>query len=319
MDTLGHFPHRRDDAGDTAVPSEDGPIRSTPSPPAPARPSVRCRRMTDADRGALSALLARGFPQRGAASWAAVLALISAYAAENGLAAPGLVLESSGTLVGVLLTILRPQAQGPARCNLSSWYVEEAFRSYAPLLVAAAIRDRSVTYLNISSQRHTRPTIEAQGFRRYADGVFLAAPLLALHAPRRVSLVADAPPAGASVDPADLAAMRDHAGFDCIPVWCVAEGIAHPFLFLRRPLAGGRVSVAHVVYCRDTAELARFARPLGRFLARRGLLAMMVDANGPVAGLPGRYFAGRMPKYAKGPYAPRLGDLSYTEAPLFGS
>ncbi|WP_430910198.1 acyl-CoA acyltransferase [Methylobacterium sp. sgz302541] len=295
---------------------QDSPV---PLPAAPKRPGVRCRRMTDADAGPLSALLARGFPQRDAASWAAVLALLSAYAAGNGLPAPGLVLESAGELVGVLLAILRPQALGPARCNLSSWYVEPDFRSYAPLLVAAATRDKSVTYVNISSQRHTRPTIEAQGFRRYADGVFFCAPLAALHAPRRVRVVEGEPPAGVAVDPADLAVMRDHAPFDCLPVWCVADGRAHPFLFLRRSVAGGRVPVAHVVYCRDTADLARFARPLGRFLARRGMLAMMVDANAPLPGLPGRFLAGRMPKYAKGLDTPRLGDLSYTEAPLFGS
>ena len=316
MDTLGHFSPSSDEVCDTVVPVQD---RVVSPPPAPIRPSVRCRRMTQADLGVLSGLLARGFPQRGAAEWAGVLALVSSQADANGLPAPALVLESSGRLVGVLLAILRPQAQGPARCNLSSWYVEEAFRSYAPLLVAAATRDKSVTYVNISSQRHTRPTIEAQGFRRYSDGVFLAAPLLGLHAPARVSLALGEPPAGATVDPADLSVMRDHAGCDCLPVWCVAEGVAHPVLFLRRSIAGGSVAVAHVVYCRDTADLARFARPLGRFLARHGLFAMMVDANGPVPGLPGRYLAGRMPKYAKGPDTPRLGDLSYTEAPLFGS
>lgn len=315
MDTLGHFSTSRDEDAGSAVPPQD----SAPARSAPPRPSVRCRRMTPADAGPLSALLAQGFPQRDAASWAAVLHLISTYAVEKELPAPGLVLESSGRLVGVLLAIARPAAHGPARCNLSSWYVEEGFRSYAPLLVAAATRDKSVTYVNISSQRHTRPTIEAQGFRRYADGVVLAAPLLALHAPERVSLVTGEPPEGVAVDPADLAAMRDHAGLDCLAVWAVAKGHAHPFLFLRREVAGGRVSVAHAVYCRDVSELARFARPLGRFLAKRGLFAMMVDANGPVPGLPGRFLPGRMPKYAKGPDTPRLGDLSYTEAPLFGS
>jgi hypothetical protein len=44
----------------------------------------------------------------------------------------------------------------------------------------------------------------------------------------------------------------------------------------------------------------------------------MVDANGPVAGLGGRYFAERLPKYFRGPVEPRLGDLAYTEAALFG-
>ncbi len=32
------------------------------------------------------------------------------------------------------------------RCNLSSWYVEPAFRAYAPLLVSQALRHKEVTY-----------------------------------------------------------------------------------------------------------------------------------------------------------------------------
>jgi hypothetical protein len=32
----------------------------------------------------------------------------------------------------------------------------------------------------------------------------------------------------------------------------------------------------------------------------------------------GRYFDATMPKYFKGPDRPRLGDLAYTEAAMFG-
>jgi hypothetical protein len=64
------------------------------------------------------------------------------------------------------------------RCNLSSWYVDPAFRAYAPMLVSQALRHKNVTYLNVSSAPHTRPIIEAQGFLRYCDGIFIAVPML---------------------------------------------------------------------------------------------------------------------------------------------
>ena len=44
---------------------------------------------------------------------------------------------------------------------------------------------------------------------------------------------------------------------------------------------------------------------------------VVIDAVGPMPGLPGFYLPGR-PKYFKGPERPRLGDLAYTEAALFG-
>ena len=66
------------------------------------------------------------------------------------------------------------------------------------------------------------------------------------------------------------------------------------------------------------ATIARFALPIGLALARRGVFLMSLDANGPVPGLTGRFLADRMPKFAKGPIQPRLGDLAFTEIAMFG-
>jgi hypothetical protein len=66
------------------------------------------------------------------------------------------------------------------------------------------------------------------------------------------------------------------------------------------------------------SDFVRFAGTLGRFLLKRGMPVFMLDANGPIEGLAGVYFAGRAPKYFRGPAQPRLGDLAYTEAVLFG-
>jgi hypothetical protein len=60
-------------------------------------------------------------------------------------------------------------------------------------------------------------------------------------------------------------------------------------------------------YCRDIADFVRFAAPLGRFLAPRGGLIVMIDANDPVPGLVGKFFRDKMPKYFRGQRGPRLG------------
>jgi hypothetical protein len=46
---------------------------------------------------------------------------------------------------------------------------------------------------------------------------------------------------------------------------------------------------------------------------------MLCDGEGPIAGLIGRFFKDRAPKYFKGADRPRLNDLAYTEAVLFGA
>jgi hypothetical protein len=110
--------------------------------------------------------------------------------------------------------------------------------------------------------------------------------------------------------------LRDHAAFGCVTFWCVTAERAHPFVFRRRR-AKGVLPCAQLIYCRDTADVVRFSGLIGRYLAARGCPLVVIDASGPVPGLPGIYLDGR-PKYFKGPDRPRIGDLAYTEAALFG-
>ena len=49
-------------------------------------------------------------------------------------------------------------------------------------LVSHALRHKEVTYLNVSAAPHTWPIIEAQGFSRYSEGIFVCLPALSRHA-----------------------------------------------------------------------------------------------------------------------------------------
>ena len=110
--------------------------------------------------------------------------------------------------------------------------------------------------------------------------------------------------------------LQDHAAFGCTAFWCVTPERAYPFVFRRR-LAKGVLPLAQLIYCRDTDDVVRFCGLIGRYLAVRGCPFVVIDASGPIPGLPGIYLDGR-PKFFKGPDKPALGDLAYTEAALFG-
>ena len=97
----------------------------------------------------------------------------------------------------------------------------------------------------------------------------------------------------------------------------MSAGRAYPFVFRPR-LVKGFIPCAQLIYCRDIADFARFAGPIGRYLARRGRAIVIVDANGPIPGLIGIFRRGSKPKYFKGPQRPRLGDLAYTEYAILG-
>ena len=83
-------------------------------------------------------------------------------------------------------------------------------------------------------------------------------------------------------------------------------------------LIKGFVPCAQLAYCRKISDLVDVAATVGRYLLRHGRPFVLIDANGPIPGIAGKYFADVAPKYYKGETAPALGDLTETEATIFG-
>ncbi len=76
--------------------------------------------------------------------------------------------------------------------------------------------------------------------------------------------------------------------------------------------------VMQLVYCRDVGDYVACAGAIGRFLLRRGTIAVALDANGRMNDLVGVYLYRQRRKYFKGPQRPRLADLSDTELVIYG-
>jgi plasmid stabilization system protein ParE len=286
---------------------------------ASAAPKIRCRPIADADLDNIAHLLKRGFgARRTRAFWRGALGRLQARAVPPDMPRYGYLLENDGAAVGAILLIFATTPGGGAvRANVSSWYVEPAFRGYAPLLVSQALKLKQVTYLNISAAPHTWPILEAQGYRRYSNGVFVAMPAWQRSSVGDMRLLAAGQAPEAPHEPFERDLIIAHAGYGCIGFWCETRERAHPFIFRPR-IVKSVVPCAQLIYCRDVADMVRFAGPIGRLLARRGRPFVVIDANGPIEGLLGRYLDGTMPKFFRGPVEPRLGDLAYTETALFG-
>lgn len=281
--------------------------------------TLRSRQIRESDFVAVIDLLARGFRVRSRRYWRRALAQLASHPTPAGLPRYGYLLEYNGRTVGVILLIFSAVPDGGTsaiRCNLSSWYVEPQFRSHAPLLISQAIRHKNVTYVNISPALHTRPIIEAQGFSRYGNGQFVTVPALSRGCGQEQARVVDLDALN-DAPAEDRSLLLDHRAYGCISLWCKTPDDAYPFAFVPRRLKG-LIPCTQLIYCRDIADFVRFAQPIGRYLAARGRPLVIIDSNGPIAGLVGRYFEGRAPKYFKGGVAPRLGNLAYTEAVMFG-
>lgn len=285
---------------------------------------IRCREIGIPDLDAIADLLARGFARRPRDWWIAGLKRQLTREVPEGFPRFGYMLEHEGRPVGALLLIYiaRDDDGGSSiRCNLSSWYVDPAFRAYAPMLTKVAQRHEHVTYVNISPATWTWPTIEAQGFRAYCRGVFFSFPVLSRAAKgMRVEIV---PPGADVVDglsETDIAILARHAAYGCLGIVCrTDDGRAFPFV-LQTMRIKERIAppAMQLIYCRDAADFVTCAGAIGRFLLRRAVVAVALDANGRINDLVGHFREGNRRRFFKGPQCPRLADLSDSELVIYG-
>jgi hypothetical protein len=286
------------------------------------QPRTRCREIRESDIEAVADLLTRGFVGRSRNYWMQGLRRQAAREIPDGYPRFGYLLDHDGAAVGVLLLLysLRDFGGGASiHCNLSSWYVEPAFRNYAPMLTKIAQRHEEVTYLNISPAIWTWPIIEAQGFSAYCKGLFFSIPALSRAAAgMRVEIIApDAKQIDGLAD-AELELLTRHACYGCLSLVCrAADGRSFPFILLPMRIRRGWIAppAMQLIYCRDVADYVACAGAIGPLLLRQGKAAVILDANGRLIGL---YTEARGRKYFKGPHRPRLADLSDTELVVFG-
>ena len=278
---------------------------------------LRCRRITEADLPAVAELLSRGFRLRPKPYWLRGLRRQADRPTPEGVPLYGYLLDNGGTPVGAVLLIYSSatwESPPTVRCNLSSWYVEPKYRTFGSMLIATAIKDRSVTYFNVSPAPSTWPIVEAQGFVMYCRGELFALP--ALTTPVEGAAIRIVTEASQSTGLPENDLLAQHARFGCLSLVVEHRGESHPFIFQKYRVKR-LLPTYRLIYCRDTAEFVRFAGNLGRFLLKRGKPLVVLDANGPLPGLVGYYTERRGRKYARGPHVPKLGDLAFSEGVFF--
>jgi hypothetical protein len=281
-------------------------------------PAIRVREIAAHDLDEVAALLGRGF-KRPSGYYAYALTQLLQHPTPAGCPKFGYLLETQERVVGAILLIFSEfgnAERSQLRCNVTSWYVEPEYKGYAALFASRAFQRKDVTYINISARPVARPIIKAQGFAQYSGGQFVALPALRLtcDVPAKVISIDTEP--GVGFDLHDRNLLIAHAKFGCTSMWCVTAERAYPFVFLPRMFKRWMPG-AQLIYCRDVNDVVRFAKPIGRYLASRGLFLVCIDANGPIPGMIGTYLEGKSPRFFRGRACPRIGDLAYTQMAMF--
>jgi hypothetical protein len=288
------------------------------------KPMIRCREIGEADIEAVAELLTRGFAGRPRDYWFKGLHRQAAREVPKGYPRFGYMLDNEGAPAGVLLLLYTSQdldGEAAIRCNLSSWYVEPAFRNYAALLTKIAQRHKDVTYINISPAHWTWPIIEAQGFKSYCKGLFFSFPALAQVAPgTTLEIITGQTTVIEGLCASEAELLASHGRYGCLSLVCRTADGAFPFILLPMRIRRGWIAppAMQLIYCREIADYVACAGIIGRFLLARGKASVICDANDRIPGLFGLYTEARGRKYFKGPHRPRLGDLAETELVLYG-
>ena len=284
----------------------------------------RFREIQESDLEAIADLLTRGFVHRSREYWMLGLRRQGARTLPPDAPRFGYLMESDGKPVGCLLLIYSTKTidgQAITCCNVSSWYVDPEFRNYAALFASMTQKRKDVTYFNITPAMPTWPILEAQGFQVYCRGLYFSFPILSRNERgMRVEAVTPDTATVAGLPDDELLMLRRHAGYGCLSLVCRTADVVLPidFIPLRKRRGIIPLPALQLGFCHEISDYVGCAGAIGRYLLRRGSPVVILDANGPIAGLAGVYSEARGRKYFKGPHRPRLGDLADTELAIFG-
>ena len=284
----------------------------------------RFREIQENDLDAIADLLTRGFVHRSRDYWMLGLRRQSMRSPPEGAPRYGYLMEDDGRPVGCLLLIYSTKVidgEATTCCNVSSWYVDPEFRNYAALFASMTQKRKDVTYFNVTPAVPTWPILEAQGFQAYCRGLYFSLPFLSRQGRgMRVETVSPDTPSIPGLSDGEQATLKRHAGYGCLSLVCRTAHEAVPFIFfpLRKRRGIIPLPALQLGFCREISDFVRCAGAIGRYLLWRAQPIVILDANGPVAGLVGVYSEARGRKYFRGPKRPRLGDLADTELAILG-
>ncbi|MGB9116412.1 hypothetical protein [Bradyrhizobium sp.] len=277
------------------------------------------RELEYADIPQMAQILAEGFPRRSLAFWQDRLRGMELRQRAPGTPLFGYGLEDGG-LQGVALTFGSLHGPTEARqtiVNISSWAVRSTQRGPAAKeLYRHATSADGVTFSNLSAAPHTQKTIKEFGFTERTAGQIVGVGVAgARGARRRILPLSEAERAGLAPLRAEM--MRDHQTRGCL-TFCIEEiDRLAPIMLLPRRVGLG-IPVAQLIYCERLSDFVANSWAITLEILKRGFVALLIDASGPIEGLRGRYFPDRAAKYYKGPAPPYAVDHSYSEMIYIG-
>ena len=215
-------------------------------------------------RGQAIRLLAEGFPKRPIDFWEQAF---EGMVVPQG-AWPGYLIVANGSdAVGVLLLVYGSRERDGTcliSAGLSSLYVREGFRVYAPKLIQEACRQPGKVYVAATARAAVRRLYEVLGFKKLTDGMYLTSIGFNRNHDCRAR-VSGFSPGTFPLSASDARLLEDHARLGCLTAVIEAENAITPLVLYTKRL--WRMPVAALVlYCGNRQLLNRNLASVHRYL-----------------------------------------------------
>lgn len=128
---------------------------------------------------------------------------------------PGMVLEMDKKMVGYIGTVYSKQMiadQPQLFCNLSSWIVQEEYRSYSIMMILPLVRNKNVILTSFSSNKVTYEVYKKLGFKDGNSSKRIVYPLPSLRS-KNYQLVTDIEQIRTTINDDAQAVFNDHRSF----------------------------------------------------------------------------------------------------------
>jgi acetoacetyl-CoA synthetase len=205
----------------------------------------------------------------------------------------GFVLVDGEDTVGFLGTVYarRQTAKGTSVvCNLTSWYIRPEYRGWGTALLAAALRDESITYTALTPGPASRKVFKALRFAPLAERRIVMPPLLHAETLRgpRPAISFDPRTVRGALDERQRRVFDDHAPHDCLQLVLQAGSEQAYIVVKRRAMSLQRLlrslptdvkfPYSEVLHCSLPPLLTRYLVHIKRsILCRQRTLALVAD------------------------------------------
>lgn len=197
--------------------------------------------------------------------------------------------------------------------NLSSWFIDQDYRWYAPFMFKKTSRDKKMIYTDLTPLDSVEEILKKFQWNQFNGGIAFFSSLQGFAFWNRKARVVDFDPAASYDLPLyEHGLLADHAKIGCLTAILHLDDGVHPLVFARQSYRF--IPYIGLVYARDKAVVLKHMPSISRYLLKRGHFLTGVDCFQDEMPFGGFFLDRRNTvKYHTGPSDQKGIDQAYSE------